>query len=119
MTLEIQQRFGVELNEEAIARIDIVRDLIKEIVEAAKGGTHAVSPFEQPESILDDDQKAWLKPLGPFMLSLAHLLYWGNSAIMHMCFKVSVIGLDKIPKGQVVFTPNHSSYLDAFALSQH
>lgn len=117
LTLEMQGRLGVELNEEAIARIDTVRDLIKEIVEASRSGRHAVSPFENPESVLDDDQKEWLKPLNPFMLSLAQLLYWANFAIMHWCFRVSAIGLEKIPKGPVVFTPNHSSYLDAFALS--
>lgn len=117
LTLEMQGRLGVELDEEAIARIDTVRDLINEIVEASHSGRHAVSPFENPESVIDDDQKQWLKPLNPFMLSLAHLLYWANFILMHLCFKVSAIGLEKIPKGQVVFAPNHSSYLDAFALS--
>ncbi len=117
LTLEIQERLGAELNEEAIARIDTVRDLIKEIVEASRSGSHAVSPFENPESVLDDDQKEWLKPLGPFMSLLARLLYWANFAIMHLFFKISALGLEKVPKGQVVFTPNHASYLDAFAIS--
>ena len=117
LTLEIQERFGIELNEEAIARVDTVRDLIKEIVEASQSGAHTVSPFEKPERFIDDGQKEWLKPLNPFMLSLARVLYWSNRAVMRMCFRVSAQGLERIPKGQVVFTPNHASYLDAFALS--
>ena len=32
LTLEIRERLGVELNEEAIARIDTVRDLLNEVV---------------------------------------------------------------------------------------
>ncbi len=117
LTLEIQSRFGIELNEEAITRVDTVRDLIKEIVESSQSGAHTVSPFEQPERFIDDDQKEWLKPLSPFMLSIARFLYWANCALMRMCFNISAEGLERIPKGQVVFTPNHASYLDAFALS--
>ncbi len=117
LTLEIQERFGIELNEEAIARVDVVRDLLKEIIDASKSGTHSVSPFDEPESFLDDSQKEWLKPLNPFMLSLARGLYWANLVVMRICFRVSAEGLEHIPKGQVVFTPNHASYLDAFALA--
>ncbi len=117
LTLEIQERFGVELNEEAIAQIDTVRDLIKAIVDAAHSGDNTVSPFEKPEQFIDDSQKEWLKPLNPFMLSLARLLYWSNFYLMRICFKISAEGLEKIPKGQVIFTPNHASYLDPFAIA--
>jgi len=117
LTLEIQERFGIELNEEAIARVDTVRDLITEISETSQSGANTVSPFEEPLRFIDDDQKAWLKPLNPFMLFIAHLLYWANFAIMRICFKISAEGLDRIPRGQVVFTPNHASYLDAFAIA--
>lgn len=117
LTLEIQQRFGVELNEEAIGRIDVIRDLIREIVEAAKAGTNKVSPLEKPENFLDDDQKNWLEPLGPCMLFMACILYWTNYILMRLCFRISGVNTNKIPKEQVVFIPNHSSYLDAFALS--
>lgn len=116
LTLEIQERLGIELNEEAIARVDTVRDLINEIIEASQSGAKSESPFEKPEHFLDDSQKEWLQPLNPFMLFLAKMLYWANYYLMRICFRVSAEGLEKIPKGQVVFTPNHASYLDAFAI---
>jgi long-chain acyl-CoA synthetase len=38
ITLEIGQRAGVELSEEAIARIETVRDLLREVADAAEAG---------------------------------------------------------------------------------
>src|SRR5207247_10424244 len=51
LTLEIRQRAGVELSEEAIGRIDTVRDLLREVVEqgGAAGSGSQASPVEQPE----------------------------------------------------------------------
>lgn len=116
LTLEMHERFGVTLTEEAIARVDTVRDLLNEVSEAAKSGTDDASPFEHPERFLDDRQKNWLKPLNPMMFALAYCIYWLNYIIMHICFRVTSEGLERLPKGQVVFTPNHESYLDAFAI---
>ena len=117
LTLEIQERFGIELNEESIARIDTVRDLINEIIETSKSGAHSVSPFDKPEEFIEEDKKEWLKPLSPFMLMMAKILYWSNFVVMRICFRICAQGLDNLPKGQVIFTPNHASYIDAFALA--
>jgi long-chain acyl-CoA synthetase len=65
LTLEIGEKTGVELREEAIGRIGIVRDLLREIACGADGRTRRSSPLERPEEFLDDRQKRWLKPLGP------------------------------------------------------
>src|SRR5262249_28197972 len=56
LTLEMQERLGVTLTEEAIARVDTIRDLLNEVSEASKSGTDHASPFEHPERFLDERQ---------------------------------------------------------------
>src|SRR5207247_1547190 len=62
LTLEIGESSGVELTDEAISRIETVRDLLREVAEGGEG--EAVDPLENPEEGLDEKQKRWLKPLG-------------------------------------------------------
>jgi long-chain acyl-CoA synthetase len=98
LTLEMHERFGAELSEEAIARIDTVRDLLNEVVIASRSGDKNASLFEHPEKLIDDSQKKWLKPLNPVMMLIAFVLYWLNYFIMHVFFKISAEGADRIPK---------------------
>jgi long-chain acyl-CoA synthetase len=68
LTLEIAESTGVELSEEAIGSIYIVRDLLNEVAEQASAGGGSLPqalPLEQPEEVLSDEQKLWLRPLGP------------------------------------------------------
>src|SRR5205085_8883235 len=67
VTVEIGQRAGVELNEEAIARMETVRDLLREVAErgASAGTVSRASPVEHPEEFLTDRQKRALEPVGP------------------------------------------------------
>src|SRR5919199_473936 len=69
LSMEIGESAGVELDEEAIDRIDTVRDLLNEVAEQAESGeaVAGASPLEQPEEVLSDEQKRWLEPLGPAM----------------------------------------------------
>jgi long-chain acyl-CoA synthetase len=117
LTLEIRERMGVDLNEEAISRIDTVRDLLKEIIDASKLGVDKTSPLLEPEKVLDAEQKKWLKPLSPWMKFMARILYWTTRGIMRTCFRTEAVGIDNLTDKQVVLTPNHASYLDAFALA--
>jgi long-chain acyl-CoA synthetase len=117
LTLEIRERMGVDLNEEAISRIDTVRDLLKEVVDASKLGVDKTSPLLEPEKVLDGEQKKWLKPLSPSMKFMARILYWTIRGIMRTCFRTEAVGIDNLKDNQVVLTPNHASYLDAFALA--
>jgi len=58
LSMEIGESAGVELDEEAIERIDAVRDLLNEVAEGAETGEDAgTSPLEQPEEVLSDEQK--------------------------------------------------------------
>src|SRR6185369_11735029 len=64
-TLEIRRQAGVELSEDAVARIEIVRDLLREVTEAgqSEGKTREADPLEEPEKVLGDERSRWLAPL--------------------------------------------------------
>lgn len=118
--VEIGESAGVKPDEEAIDRIDTVRDLLNEVVEQAEAGgsaAHRASPLEQPEEVLDDEQKRYLEPLGPAAAVAAMGLFGLNRAIARGLFDLRVEGLEHLPEAPFVIAPNHISYLDAFAVA--
>ena len=121
LSMEIGESTGVELDEETFDRIDTVRNLLQEVAEQAEAGeeaSSAASPLEQPEEVLDDEQKRWLEPLGPVMAAMAWVLFVLDWLVMRGVFRLRVEGLEHLPEeGPFVVTPNHTSYLDAFAVA--
>ncbi len=120
LTMEIGESAGVELDEEAIDGVDTVRDLLREVAEASESGetSSGASPLEQPEEVLDEDQKRWLEPLRPGKSVLARGLFLLNRALMRGPFRLGVEGLENLPeRGPFVIAPNHVSYLDSFAVA--
>src|SRR5438552_2367626 len=116
LTLEIGESSGVELSEEAIARIETVRDLLREVTEGGEG--EAVDPLKNPDEVLDENQMQWLEPLGPVAAGTARFLYAVNRVLMRLLFRVRAEGLEHLPQDrQWVLTPNHVSYLDPFAIA--
>jgi long-chain acyl-CoA synthetase len=122
LTLEIGRRAGVELSEEAIGRVETVRDLLQEVATAAKGaggkGSQLDEALKNPRKFLSDDQRKWLRPLNPVQAFLARALYSVNRLLMRTCFRVHAEGLEHLPAhGNYVIAPNHASYLDPFAIA--
>jgi long-chain acyl-CoA synthetase len=118
LTLEIGEKTGVELDEDAIENIDTVRDLLREVASGAGRTTRRLSPLERPEEVLDDRQRRWLKPLGPARSVLARNMFFLNRIMMRGPFRLRVEGLENLPyDGPFIIAPNHVSYLDAFALT--
>src|SRR5206468_984548 len=76
LTLEIRQRAGVELSDEAIGRIETVRDLLREVAGQSEtsGAAPQAPPLERPEEALSDRQKRWLEPLGPVQAVMARCM---------------------------------------------
>jgi long-chain acyl-CoA synthetase len=119
LTLEISQRAGIELGEDAIARIETVRDLLMEVTKAAEAGASgwAAQPFEKPEVVLSEEQRRWLRPLGPVEARLATGLFALNRVLVRALFRLRVDGAEHLPAdGPFVLTPNHVSYLDPFVV---
>ena len=116
LTLEIAESSGVELTDEAIARIETVRDLLREVTEAGEG--QGIDPVAQPYEILDANQKRWLKPLGPIANLTARFVYAFDRLLMRLLFHLHVEGLENLPKDEPwVLIPNHVSYLDPIAVA--
>ena len=119
LTLEMRERTGVELQEEAIAEISTVRDLLRAMIDAAEsaGSLHGAALLERPEELLSEEQRRWLEPSGQSLRALGGVVYAGNRWLMRLLFGVHADGLERVPGGQVIFTPNHRSLLDAFVLA--
>lgn len=119
LTLEVGRRASVELGEEAIGRVETVRDLLQEISTAAKGdGSELEEALGAPRKFLDDRQRKWLEPLSPIQAALSRALYFVNRALMRVYFRVHTIGAEHLPgHGSYVIAPNHASYLDAFVIA--
>ena len=117
LTFETREKAGVELTESAIARIETIRDLLREVSEASQAKSET-QPLDRPEQILTDKQKRWIKAPGLLMRSAARILFFINRTVMRTLFRVEARGLDSLPQnGQFVFVPNHTSYLDSPALA--
>jgi long-chain acyl-CoA synthetase len=117
LSLEIGQRTGVELTEEAIGRIESVRDLLREVSEG-DATTSGASPLDDPLSVLNAEQRRYLQPLPPATWAVAVALYWANRVLTRLLFRLEVKGLERLPEDeQLVFAPNHTSYLDGFLMA--
>jgi long-chain acyl-CoA synthetase len=102
LTTEIERRFGVALTGEAVSRILTLRDLLREIEAADAGDAQAAPRLAPPEP-----PGAWLRALGAVELAATRL-------IARLGWSVRVEGAERLPEaGPLLFTPNHSSYLDA------
>lgn len=116
LTLEMVESSGVEIDQEALSRVNTVRDLLKEVQNSSQQGNTATSPIKHPERFLDDKTRRFVEPLtkeqeGQAKAFLALIM------LLTKPFQVEAIGYDGVPDGQVVFTPNHASFMDAFALT--
>lgn len=117
LTMEISQTGGVELDEEAIARVQSVRDLLQEVSAAAEREGEPTDPIEDPQASLPAGQHRWVAPLGPAAQRASQALYGLNRRIFRRPFQLEVRGLEGIPEGQFVLSPIHQSVLDPFVLA--
>jgi long-chain acyl-CoA synthetase len=102
LTIEIERRFGVTLTGDALSRILTVRDLLREIDTA---GTSAPPAAANLQSFV---------PPGPILRAFGSLVLAIVRLVARTGWGVRVEGVEHLPgSGPVLFTPNHTSYLDA------
>ncbi len=91
---------GVDLPEDAIARIGTVRDLLREAVEAEQTTGVTGEPAMQlvkPEELLDADQRQWLSPRGWFVSRLGAALFTLDRWLIPTLFHLEVHGRNRVP----------------------
>ena len=116
LTLEMLETSGVQIDQEALARVNTVRDLLKEVQMSSQQGGTASSPIKHPDRFLDEKSRKFVEPLTKDQEAQAKSLLALTLFLMKP-FQVEAVDYDKVPDGQVVFTPNHASYIDAFAMT--
>jgi long-chain acyl-CoA synthetase len=105
LTVEIEQRFRVALRAERLARILTLRDLLREIEAAAREGEApqtSAPPFARP---------------GPMLRALGFVLLGVVRVFIRAVLRPEVTGVDRLPPGATLVTPNHVSYLDPLVIA--
>lgn len=120
VTLELREQAGLDLSDEAIGRIETVRDLLREAIEAgtAEGsGGDVLERLRRPLEWLDEKQRRWLAPQGLGMRAIGAMLVGSTRLVIKRAFGIRVEGVNHLPlHGPMVFVPNHVSFLDPLAL---
>jgi long-chain acyl-CoA synthetase len=113
LSLALQDRFGVQLTEQTLARVITLRDLLGEIRQAREAQGGAAVRREPTEK-----ERRAIEPPGQMMQLLGWALYLLNRLILRVAFRLSVQGAENIPrKGRILLAPNHASYLDPLAVA--
>lgn len=119
LTLDLERRLGLALEEAAIARVETVRDLLREGAEAGQSA-QATADIEErlrrPETLLDQERRQWLEPPGPLGLALGALLHaLARGSVRLLPLRAS--GLENLPReGPCILAPNHLSVVDPVAI---
>ncbi|MFZ5931281.1 MAG: AMP-binding protein [Pseudomonadota bacterium] len=113
LTLEIQDRFGIVLTQDALGRVVTVRDLLNEVAQAAS----ASSPIVTNVKAVQTAGAQWLTPPTGALRALGWFLYALNKLLMRGLFRLRVEGLENLPAGgPFIIAPNHASYLDGLVI---
>lgn len=121
LTLEIRQQTGADLNQEAIAKVETVVDLLQQAVEARQGGSapqDMLQMLQRPEELIGAEDRHWLEPRSVLQRGFGETLFAINRRLLMGGFhRVHVHGLERVPRqGPLLFTPNHRSMLDPPAI---
>lgn len=120
LTLEIRNQIGVDLSDEAVARIETVRDLLQECATAENAlglRGDVLELLRNPQSLLDEREVGWFRahPLRSRVIDAVAVVL--ARLLMKVLFRFRVEGLVHLPaEGPYVLAPNHRSALDPIAI---
>lgn len=115
LAVEVQSVSGAELSEAVIARIETVRDLLRAVQTAP--AVESTRSWQRPADVLPARELARLRPHGGTLRAAHRLLAAVNRLGMRGAFRLRAEGLEHLPTGQFVLAPNHTSFLDPFAVA--
>jgi long-chain acyl-CoA synthetase len=118
LTLALQDRAGIALEDTAIERVETVRDLLQEAAgasEAKAAGGELKQQLKEPESLLEEDQKQDLAPPGPIRRMMGWVILGPVRLLGRLLMRVEIQG--RFPdKGPYLIAPRHLSFVDPLAL---
>lgn len=104
LTLELRERAGVELGEDALAKVETVRDLLREAAGAGQARGPAPGHWSGPEEALTEAQRRWLEPTGHMLSAAGALVLLTNRALARRMFGLTVRGLERVPEAGAIST---------------
>ena len=119
--MALRERAGVELGDDAIGRVETVRDLLQEAIQAdqpdgeADAGGSLIDALQAPESLLDDEDRRLLAPRGPVRHATARLALGVCNLLNRFVVRVEVEG-EWPATGSYLITARHISAYDPIAL---
>jgi long-chain acyl-CoA synthetase len=120
LTLELGEEIGITLPDDAIARIETVRDLLREAAEAgaATGAQEdLVTRLRRPRELLNPAARRWIHPPRAWERVVGKALLAAAKLLIIRGFGLTVRGAEFLPRtGPLVLVPNHVSLLDPLAL---
>ncbi|MCC5823374.1 MAG: AMP-binding protein [Phycisphaerales bacterium] len=119
LTMQIGERTGVVLEEDAIGEVESIRELLELVAQASEeGGEKLSKPVEEPDAVLTEEQKGWLEPLRGVRWFASRVLRKSSRPVVRLYFRLRARGLENIPTDRtIVFAPNHLSHLDPFIIA--
>ncbi len=118
LTGTIEERLGISLGEDIMEKAKTVHDLLEAAADSgAASEAESRRALKDPESVLSEKDRRWIKPRTRFHAILGRPLYLVHEIFMRMLFRIELHGRENLPDtGPYVLTPNHTSYLDGPAL---
>ncbi|MBX3300607.1 MAG: AMP-binding protein [Nitrospira sp.] len=122
LTLALHEQTGVEISQEAIGRVETIRDLLREVAEAQGDesitGMDPVERLEHPEDLIGLEQRRWLAARHVVHRAVAAGLYGLSRMLMRWRYRLRVIGRAHVPdRGPFLMISNHVSFLDSLAIA--
>jgi long-chain acyl-CoA synthetase len=115
--LEIEERFGFHLTEEALARVITLRDLLEAVQALPETPKPAEATSLEARRRLPAESESWLSPTGPWLVGLGRVLHLVARFVAKAGFRLRVEGLQGVPtSGPLIIASNHASDLDPFMI---
>jgi len=114
--LEIEERFGYQLDEETLGRVITLRDLLEAVEALPRDGASELTPRETRRHS-SAEMERWLAPTGPWLNGLGRILHITVRLVARTIFRLRVKGLQEVPtSGPLMIAANHTSDLDPFMI---
>jgi len=118
LSMELAAHAGYEPEQEEIAELVTVRDLLQLSLQATKPSHGGRDPVREPFEYLDHEESVWTEPISWWRMQLFRVLHVLLGPLLRLTFRIETKGLERVLQADqpLVISPNHQSYLDIFVL---